>query len=292
MQEMVKRVLITGARGMLGMSLAPYLVASGYDVVCHARQGDSAVCADLCELIQTRTLLEHIKPDVIINLAAATNVDQCERNPNQAYLANVKVVENLVDWIRAGNQGTHLIQISTDQVYDGAGPHGEEDVALKNYYAFSKYAGELAALSVAATVLRTNFIGPSQCVGRKSLSDWLFESLAQQKTITVFDDVWFNPLSMRTLSRYIEHVIKQPISGIYNLGSKNGMTKADFAITFAEAMGLSNANMLRGSVNQLKFDAYRPKDMRTDVSRFIRAFGLDLPTFLEEIQILNDAYVQ
>jgi dTDP-4-dehydrorhamnose reductase len=86
-----------------------------------------------------------VEPEIIVNLAALTNVDLCERHPQLAYLSNVKIVENLASSIRNLPIRCHLVHLSTDQVYDGAGPHKEEDITLSNYYAFSKYASELAA---------------------------------------------------------------------------------------------------------------------------------------------------
>jgi dTDP-4-dehydrorhamnose reductase len=65
-------------------------------------------------------------PDIIINLAALANVDICERHPQLAYLSNVKIVENLASSIRNLPIRCHLVHLSTDQVYDGAGPHREE----------------------------------------------------------------------------------------------------------------------------------------------------------------------
>ncbi len=131
-------------------------------------------------------MLDACVPDVIINLAALTNVDTCEAKPQQAYLLNVKVVENLVDWIRlrglSDRAGCHLVHVSSDQVYDvtetEVGPHTEDSVTVANIYAFSKIASELAALQAYACVLRTNFFGKSAREGRASFSDWLAKSFA------------------------------------------------------------------------------------------------------------------
>lgn len=284
------RTLVTGAQGLLGSTLVPHLQARGFDAICHARNRDGYMHADLSDANQVSTMLGKIKPDIIVNLAALTNVDECERNPQQAYLANVKVVENLAQWIRDGGNKCHLVQLSTDQVYDGVGPHKEDEITLPNYYAFSKYAGELAAAKIPSTILRTNFFGPSLCPGRTSLSDWLVESLRQEKPITVFDDIRFSPLSLQSLVELMELVIVRRTQGIFNLGSKEGMSKADFAFTLAEALKLPINHMSRGISDKVKLTAYRPKDMRMDSSRFEHTFGVELPTLKEEIQAAKGAY--
>ena len=230
-------------------------------------------------------------PDVIVNLAALTNVDECERNPQYAYLANVRIVENLSKWMQGNGNTCHLVQISTDQVYDGLGSHVEDDITLSNFYGFSKYAGELAAATVSSTIVRTNFFGPSQCLARISLSDWLVQSLKQRKSITVFDDVRFSPLSLRRLVELLEQFIVRKQQGVFNLGSREGMSKADFAFILAEVLGLSNKNMTRGALDKINFTAYRPKNMCMDSSHFEKIFDVRLPTLLEEIKSMKDVYV-
>jgi dTDP-4-dehydrorhamnose reductase len=284
------RVLVTGARGLLGSTLVPYLQTSGFEVTGHARKAEGDIHADLADGDQVNDMVGKVEPEIIVNLAALTNVDLCERRPQLAYLANVKTVENLASSIRNLPIRCHLVHLSTDQVYDGAGPHKEEDITLSNYYAFSKYASELAAERASATTLRTNFFGPSRCPGRVSLSDWLVESLKSRQSITVFDDVSFSPLSLQTLATMIKLVISRPRQGVFNLGSRQGMSKADFAFALAGALQLPVTTMTRGSTGSVMMAAYRPKDMRTDSSRFEQAFDVELPTLTEEIESMKVAY--
>jgi dTDP-4-dehydrorhamnose reductase len=268
----------------------PLLKSRGHEVLAHGRTAPADVVADLLDPGAISSSFSRAAPDVVVNLAASTDVDECERNPQGAYLANVRVVENVSDWIRRAGGGCHLVQVSTDQIYDGPGPHGEDQVTIMNYYAFSKYAGELAALSVPSTVLRTTFFGPSKSPGKSSLSDWLVNAMRKGDAITVFDDVLFTPLSMQRLSETLDTVIAQRHPGVFNLGSRDGMSKADFAFALASAMGLPVASVKRGTSDSVKLRAYRPKDMRMDSSRFQRAFGVTLPTLQEEITSMKEAY--
>lgn len=286
----MSRVLVTGALGLLGSTLVPFLQARGHEVLRHARKGEVEICADLTDADQVCAALDAVAPEVIVNLAALTNVDECERNPQLAYLENVRIVENLAKWIQKKANACHLVQLSTDQVYDGLGPHKESNINLTNYYGFSKYAGELAAATASSTVLRTNFFGQSQCSGRTSLSDWLVQALTKGEPITVFEDVRFSPLSLARLSEFLEIVIAKRQQGIYNLGSRDGMSKADFAFALAEALGLPIRNMARGTSGKAKLNAYRPKDMCMDSSLFANIFSVELPTLKEEIQAMRAAY--
>jgi dTDP-4-dehydrorhamnose reductase len=194
-------------------------------------------------------------------------------------------VENITAWIRETESNSYLVQISTDQVYDGTGLHEESLVTLENYYAFSKYAGELAASKAPGAILRTNFFGRSQCARKTSLTDWLYHSLSNRAAIQVFDDVLFSPVSMDTLCRMIELVIREKPAGVFNLGSHEGMSKADFAFTFADELNYSTETMKRISTDQVAFlDAYRPKDMRMDCSKFEHTLGVTLPRLRDEIK--------
>lgn len=287
---MTRPILIVGGSGMLGCTLAPLLRASA-SVLVHGHQALADVRADFSDAFQAKALLDSVKPGAIVNLAGHTNVDGCEREPNQAYRLNVRIVENMVSWMRMQDSMPVLVHVSTDQIYDGEGPHLEHNVTLSNTYALTKYAGELAALRVPATVLRTNFFGPSRCTGRVSFTDWLLAGLRCRRDLKVFSDVQFSPLSMSTLCRAIVNVLSSPVEGVFNLGAADGMSKADFAFAFAEALDLSTTCMECTTTNQVDFiKTYRPKDMRMDSTAFECAFNMRLPLLAQELQLTCEEY--
>jgi dTDP-4-dehydrorhamnose reductase len=275
-------LIVVGSNGLLGRPLSNYLVLEGH-VVSTCSRNDADYCVDLVSALDTEKILNKIAPSLIINLAALTNVDECEKDPQKAYLQNVKIVDNLVNWMKKQRKSCHLIHISTDQVYDGEGPHLEKNIQLRNYYGFSKYASELVAASVSSTILRTNFFGKSNVNGRKSISDWIEDSLRSGESITVFEDVFFSPLSINSLTSLIGVVVDKRHAGIYNLGSLEGMSKADFAFELAEKLYLPTQSMLRGKTSDVLLGARRPKDMRMDCSLFQKVFEIKLPTLREEI---------
>jgi dTDP-4-dehydrorhamnose reductase len=284
-------ILVTGATGLLGSALVPLLCERGRTVARLGRSQATDINADLSSYEQTARVLERVNPDVIINLIALTDVDRCETHPQEAYSLNVKPIENLCNWMRLAGEHCHLIQISSDQLYDGLGPHSEDKVVIRNHYAMSKVAAEFAARNVNSTILRTNFIGRSLRDDRISLTDWLYDALSRGRSINVFDDVLFNPLSIGTLCDFIELcVVKRPL-GVFNLGSHDGMSKADFAFAFAAAAGLPTANLSRRSHRDLgKLLAYRPTDMRMRCDRFEDRMKIRLPRLLDEIKIVAEDY--
>jgi dTDP-4-dehydrorhamnose reductase len=239
-----------------------------------------------------KAFLAQHKVDAVANLIAATNVDACEADPQSAYRANVQVVSALAQALETsgGTRSPHLIHISTDQVYDGSGPHNEQTVAPCNVYGLSKLAGEFAAIRAGATILRTNFIGRSRCEGRTSLTDWLVNALQTGKSITVFDDVLFSAVHAQTLCNAILTVIDRPIAGTFNLGCADGASKAHLAFGLAERLGLDRSLMTVGCSADLRLRARRPNDMRMNATQFEQAFDFALPSFESQIDLTAKEY--
>jgi len=285
------RVLITGGTGLLGSTLAPYIIDKGLEVIIHGvhKSSVSNITGDLVDSSKCMAVLDNVKPDVIINLVALTNVDLCENNQQLAYELNVRVVENITNWMR-GYENTKLIQISTDHVYDGNGEQDENKITIRNVYAFSKYCGELVALRSKSIILRTNFFGKSIHDSRKSFTDWLYDSLLEKKNITLFKDVYFSPLSMVTLSKTIFKILFSTKTGIYNLGSNMGMSKRDFSHIFVESCGLQNKTMKDGVTGD-SLDVVRPKGMVMNNKLFEKDFDIKLPLLTEEIEEECQRYI-
>jgi dTDP-4-dehydrorhamnose reductase len=276
----------------LGSELISGQYLKGYKIISQSRSSKTDYSVDLADYIQVVKMLEQVKPKVIINLVGITNVDRCEQFPNEAYRQNVKTVENLVDAIQILSSKPFLVHISTDQVYDGEGFFSEKNINPSNYYAFSKYSGELKASQISSIILRTNFFGKSKNFKRSSLTDWLYSELTQKNDINVFEDVWFNPLSIHNLCKMIELAVEQKVEGIFNLGSNDGMNKADFAFHFAKTLNLPTSTMKRVKVSNVKFlNAYRPKNMIMNLSKFENRFNVKLPKLSEEIKFVAKEYL-
>ena len=287
------KVLILGGTGLLGVSLANYFSNKFVNTFIHGHNSSADLYADITITKDTIQLLDRVQPDIIINLVALTNVDFCENNPNDAYLLNTKTVQNISNWIILNRPFTKLIHISSDQVYNNNPSKlaKEDDIYLTNYYAFSKFASELEANKCNGVSLRTNFFGKSFHDNRKSLSDWLVESIKHNKEINVFNDVFFNPLSMDSLCEIIYLVTQSNISGVFNLGSKNGCSKAEFAYKFADGLNFSPNSWKEVSVKSNKdLIAYRPKNMMMECKKFEKAMNIKLPSLDHEITRVIEEY--
>jgi len=289
-----ERTIVFGASGLLGASLIPILRAVGNQVLAQGRDIKNDLCLDPFSREEIIDALNQYRPNTVVNLIAETNVDFCESEPQLAWRANAGVVKNLVESIRIVKQqagfNPHLVHISTDQLYDGLGPHSEEHVDPINVYGLSKYMGELIAQQMHATVLRTNFFGKSRCDGRVSFSDWLYSKLSLSEPITVFEDVKFSALHIDTLCQVIARCIEQKPVGIFNVGSRDALSKAEFAKSFAKIMNFPFEHVTVGSSEEIALKARRPKDMSLNVSRLKEVIGFELPLIHDEINYAAKEY--
>jgi dTDP-4-dehydrorhamnose reductase len=267
---------------MLGSSLAPFFTNNGRRVTIHGNTRAADIQGDFRDGTIVDFLLNKVQPDVVINLIALADVDACHRKPSLAWEMNVTTAFNISRWCQEND--CRLVHISTDQVYSGTGLHLESATAPINAYGWSKAAGEIAAAQADALILRTNMFGPSQLKGRTSFSDWLTRETLVAKPITLFDDVLFSPLRMTTIAEVILHALNEWHSGTFNLGSRDGMSKASFGRLLLEHLGIDHGTLKNGLLGDVKLDSPRPKDMTLCVRRFEDTFSYQLPTLVEEIQ--------
>ncbi|MBK4771830.1 MAG: dTDP-4-dehydrorhamnose reductase [Pantoea sp. Morm] len=149
------RVLLTGAYGQLGRCLLDRVPAEWVLLACGSAE------LDITDRPAVERVVKKFRPDVIINAAAYTAVDKAETDRIRAMKVNAIGPENLA--IAAHQQGTRLIHLSTDYVFDGSKktPYTESDLPCPiNFYGLSKWEGEKRVFSVLpdAVVIRTSWV--------------------------------------------------------------------------------------------------------------------------------------
>lgn len=278
------KCLILGASGRLGQRLCQKMHEQGYNIIRAGRSKDSDIVVDLNDISQFEHLLESNSPEIIVNLVAMTNVDECERSPNSAYVSNVKALVALKDFIRL-HESTRIVHISSDQVYSRKHLNSEQDICPVNVYGSTKYTAELVARTYKALILRTNYVGSSKQTVNVGLTDWFVESCLTGKEIVLYKDVYFSPLHIDSLCDNIIHTLKSKITGTFNLGCKGVVSKADFCCKLAAHLGLDISNVSVGSaLNNEKFN-YRPRYMGMNCELYQSTFGISLPTVNEVINM-------
>ena len=280
-----KKILITGSNGLLGSKLSPYLknFVEVYSSSCNTK---SDFQFDLTKFKDVKKLIEISDPDFILNLAALTNVDECEKDPRKAYMLNVQIVDNLANSLK-NKKNKILIQISTDQVYDSNYPSKETDINISNVYSLTKFLGEKVAKNCPAIILRTNFFGKSKITNRLSLSDWIIYNLKNNISFTGFSDVIFNPVSIYTLCKIIRRIIENQIIGTFNVGSRDHISKLNFACQICHLLKKDIELIRDGTVDSVDLFSYRPKNMSMNISKFEKSYDYNLPLVKDEIKNIN-----
>lgn len=260
---MSKNILITGASGQLGNAVLNQLygkfelLATDININKSNTLNIPFVILDITNSEQIKNTLSKFSPDVIINLAAFTDVDGCELNPDRAYLLNTKSVEMLSD-----NFDGQFIQISTDYVFDGhKGPYSEDDHTNPlSIYGKTKLEAEkiLQDFGKNSCILRTNVLFDYYRGTEASFIKWIIDSLRSNKIIKVVDDQWNNPTWTQSLAEVIELIIIRNVQGLYNYGGADYLNRFEFAKIIADIFDLDETLILPISTDSLNQAAPRP----------------------------------
>jgi dTDP-4-dehydrorhamnose reductase len=239
------KILITGARGQLGTQIIN-IIKSGKselgnvpaEVVASEIIGIDVQELDITNLEATREYIGNIKPDVVVNCAAYTNVDACETNEDIAFKVNAIGPRNIA--IVCEELGAKLIHISTDYVFSGTGSKALKEYDLTgpaSVYGKTKLAGEefVKQFSSKYFIVRTawlygyngnNFVYTMMKLGK------------EKDFIDVVNDQRGNPTNAEDLAYHILKLIGTEEYGTYHCTGSGECTWYDFAKKIIELSGI------------------------------------------------------
>lgn len=271
---------------MLGQALSPLAKSAGWQVFGLARQ-EADYCVDITDDQTLWQCLNELKPDVIINAAAITDLARCENDPGLAYRINARPVSLFADYAR--QYGARLVQISTDHFFsgDGGALHDERSaVVLVNEYARSKFCAEAFALTVSESlVIRTNIVGLRGWAGKPTFVEWLVDAFINRRTITLFDDYFTSSIDVYSFSVALLELISLPLSGVINLAAHGSFSKLDFGLALAEKLNFDDPSFVTGSVRSLP-GAERADSLGLNVMQAENMLGRKLPNLYEVVSVL------
>ncbi|MFZ6011165.1 MAG: dTDP-4-dehydrorhamnose reductase [Bacteroidota bacterium] len=291
------KILVTGANGLLGQKLISLLQKDTTVYPVSTARGKSAIMLergefhslDITDASEVERVLSTVRPDVVINTAAMTNVDQCETQQDACWKANVTSVENLVHACK--KNGVRLIHVSTDFIFDGS--HGPLDENEKpgpvNYYGESKLAAEKLILSsdIDWCILRTVLVfGITNDMSRSNIVLWVKNSLEQKKSIQVVNDQWRTPTLAEDLANGCYLAAKKKASGIYHISGKDFLSPYDIAIKTADFFKLDKSLIKPTDSTQFKQPARRPLTTGFVIEKARKELGYEPHSFEEGLQIL------
>lgn len=246
------RIVVTGAAGMLGHALVPVLKAD------HQVIGLTIEDCDLCEKDAVRKIFLRHNPDTVIHLAAFTNVDACEFEPEKARAGNEIATLNVAEATR--EVGAALLYISTDYVFDGRleRPYREDDLPNPiSVYGRSKLMGERHVQEVLDRyfIVRTSWLfGPNG----KNFVTTILRLAGEKSEIRIVNDQQGSPTYTRHLSQKLAELVATRKYGVYHLTGGGNCTWFEFAKKILELCGLNGVQVIPISSQELDRPAPRP----------------------------------
>jgi dTDP-4-dehydrorhamnose reductase len=223
------RLLVTGAAGQLGRDLVAAAEAAGDDVV-----GVDRARLDVGERESVLSVVGAVGPDVVVNCAAWTAVDACEADPDRAFRDNGEAVAHLREACDA--VGAHLVQISTDYVFDGTldRAYREDDTANPlSVYGASKLAGERAA-GPAATIVRTSWVCGA---AGGNMVKTVLRLIGEHPVLRFVDDQRGCPTFTADLAPLVRRLAAERRSGVFHATNQGAVSWFEFVRDIVAAAG-------------------------------------------------------
>jgi len=260
-----KKILIFGAKGMIGQEFVNYLKRDKlYEVVTPGR-----ATVDIAKFEQVLKIIKKIKPDVIINCAAIINVDYCEKNPVTAFKVNAIGAGNLLSALEKLNfLKTVVLHISTSDVFGNNNKkvRAEDDIPVPvNIYGWSKLGGEKILAATAKNkkikyfIIRTSWIYSEH---KDTFVDFVVNSLKDKKFVSIISDQYNTITWARDLVEASGKLIRTSHkykSGIYHITnrSKTKLSKYNIALEIAKQLKFNKKYLKKGFKDDI-FDTARP----------------------------------
>lgn len=280
--------LVTGATGMLGQALITELATRGVDTVGAARR-KAALPLDLMDDAAVATAFETVRPETVINCAAATDVDACERDAGYAWAINARAVSILAQ--NCVDHDAKLVHISTDHFFAGDGDTAHAETAavcLLNTYAHTKFAGEaFAQIHPSALVVRTNIVGFRGWT-KPTFVEAVITMIERGEAITLFADAFASSIDTGRAAGAILDLLAADAQGVINLGAREVFSKKALIEGLAARLGYNLGHAETGSVHSLAIA--RADSLGLDVTKAEAILGRSLPTLSDVVSTISENY--
>jgi dTDP-4-dehydrorhamnose reductase len=294
------RVLVTGVSGQVGGALVSRL--AGQHIVIAATR-------DMLDLSRPEAIadqLDEIVPDVIVNPAAYTAVDQAEDERDLAFAINAEAPGVMARW--AVGRGVPLVHLSTDYVFDGGGerPWREDDEPRPlSVYGGSKLAGERAVRAADGPhlLVRTSWV---YAATGKNFLRTIMRLAGDRPELKVVSDQVGAPTPARVIADGIGHILHGDASelrrrfsaagGLVHLATAGHTSWHGFAVTIVEGLKARHAPVKAERIIPIRTEEYptkavRPRNSRLDLARLKLFFGIDPPQWEAALALELDLMV-
>lgn len=275
-------IMLLGSTGLAGQAFDNYLRNLNNVTVVTVARKNADINLDLSKQKKLHELLNDISPDLIINAAANTNLEMCDKFPGDTFAINTMMPKKLSQFSKKHQK--QLLHLSTDHYHSGNGPFAfseEVPVELLNNYAKQKYLAEnLVKRSEFALSIRTNIIG-IRGWEKKTFGEWALNIVDNSLQSKIYSEVWTSSIDIISFVKFAtELFLNQKCTGLLNLASSSVFSKADFVIELARQKNkrIDNFEILPFETGEF----IRANSMGLDCSKAMALLKVCLPT-LEDV---------
>lgn len=288
------KVLVTGASGFLGTKVMK-LLRKNFSLVgvCKERKVPGLHSLNIANKKNVVALLQKEKPDVVLHIAAMTDVDKCEVEKEEAWQVNVAGTKNVLEGCKAVE--AKMVYISTDFVFDGKkGDYKETDKPNPmNYYGKTKLEAEklVQASGVSWLIGRVQVLyGYNEGRTERSFVAWLYQSLKEGKETFVVDDQICTPTLIDDAAVALKILIQKKREGVYHISTADKIIRYAMALQLAKAFGFDTGLIHPISSGELAKKigqkAQRPMDTSYNTEKLKRE-GILMHGFREGVRIMQ-----
>lgn len=286
------KILLLGKNGQVGWELQRSLVPLG-ELIALDRAGKDGLCGDLTDLEGLRRTISIVKPNIIINAAAYTAVDNAENDKVNTNIVNAQAPRVLAE--EALKIGAWLVHYSTDYIFDGSGNNAWQEKDKPNplnEYGKSKLKGERAIENSGCKYLifRASWVYGSK---GNNFAKTMLRLANERQTLSVINDQVGAPTSAALLADCTAHALLQAIqkpelAGIYHLAASGQTTwyeYAKFVIEYTRNIGNQLLVTEIKPISTLDYltPAKRPYNSRLNTEKLHNSFGLILPKWQQGV---------
>jgi dTDP-4-dehydrorhamnose reductase len=278
---MKRIILVIGARGMLGRDLMGVLHSS--------LPNDEVIGWDIEEIDirkeeETVTKIEKLRPEIVIHIAAYTDVDGCELDEEKAFAVNAEGTKHVV--LAASRCRAKVVYLSTDYVFDGnkREPYLESDLPHPlNVYGLSKLKGEQYVQEWVKDflIIRTQWL-----YGRsgKNFVDSILRQAREKEILSIVNDQIGSPTCTADLAKAISVLIQFNAQGIFHVASSDLCSWYTFGQAILKLSGKDKVRVIPISSQELGRPAVRPFYSVLNCQKLRKETGLTLPPWPEALK--------
>ena len=292
------KILITGSNGLLGQKLVDYCLRNSIVFLATSKgenryskcPDDSYMKMDITSREEVVKVMGDFNPTHVIHTAAMTNVDQCEKEPDNCQEVNVNAVGILVEACNSIN--AHFQLLSTDFIFDGEkGNYSEDDEPNPlSVYAKSKVDAEEIVKTNSTTswsIVRTIIVyGKGENLSRSNIVLWAKGALETGDPLSIVDDQFRAPTYADDLAAGCMGIIENNEQGVFHISGPETMSIFDLVIRIAKHFNLNTDKISRVSSSTLNQAAKRPPKTGFDLSKAYEKIDYKPHSLEETLDIL------